>query len=100
MKSKGNKVKKPIKLKHCIVHVKFESKQDLENLELIKKLTGANVATKAVNEALLNYPQLVKKSDSLNTELMKVNREFENQSYKFDTVKRAFAIINETEIKP
>lgn len=95
MKKVGSKPK-PKKIKFCVVHLKFSEPNDIKNLEVIKKLTGTSVATKAVNEALLNYPMYVKKSDALNDELMKVNRDFEQQQIKLDTVKRAFAIINDT----
>jgi hypothetical protein len=91
------KKKEPVKPKHCIVHLKFENKNELENLEQIKKLTGMTVGTKAVAEALANYPQVSKRADALNSELQKVNRDYEQLANKFDTVKRAFRIVNEDE---
>lgn len=91
------KKKEPVKPKHCIVHLKFENKNELENLEQIKKLTGMTVGTKAVAEALANYPQVSKRADALNSELQKVNRDYEQLENKFDIVKRAFRIVNEDE---
>jgi len=97
-KANNNKSKKePAKPKHCIVHLKFENKNELENLEQIKKLTGMTVGTKAVADALANYPQVSKRADALNSELQKVNRDYEQLANKFDTVKRAFRIVNEDE---
>ena len=97
---KANSIKKKkqtAKPKHFIVHLKFENKNELDNLEQIKKLTGMSVGTKAIAEALVNYPNVSKRADALNSELQKINREFESMQMKFDTVKRAFKIINETE---
>jgi len=91
------KKKEPVKPKHCIVHLKFENKNELENLEQIKKLTGMTVGTKAVAEALANYPQVSKRADALNSELQKVNRDYEQLANKFDAVQRGFKILIETD---
>jgi hypothetical protein len=92
--------KKPAKPKHTWIHLKYETADELEFLENIKKLTGIKVGTKAVQEALINYPKLVKRSDGLNHELIKVNREHEQLTNKMEAIRRAFSFINDTDQKP
>ena len=88
MKSKGTKIKK------AVVHVILTEKKQLDNFDVVKKLVGTNVGTKAIEEVLVNYPQLVKKADALNFELQKLNREHEVLLMKVEQIKRGFDAVN------
>jgi len=89
--------KKPVKLEPQWIKLKLIQPKEIEVLETIKKLTKEKTASKAVYEALVNYPQISKRADGLNAELQKVSRDYEQLSMKFDTVKRAFKIIGAEE---
>ncbi len=62
--------------KHTI-HLVFETPEDFILLNEIKKLTGYGVSKKAIIDALRQFPHFVKKSDFLNDEYIKINRELE-----------------------
>ena len=87
MRAKTRKQPKP---EPALVKCKFETSHELQVLESIKKITGEKTGTKAVMEALQNYPNLVKKADALNTELIKVNREHESLQLKVENIKNSF----------
>lgn len=91
------KKKVPVKPKATWIKILLTEQKEIDTLELIKKLTRMNVTSKAVYEALVNYPNVCKRADGLNDELQKVNREYEQINNKFETVQRAFKIINGVE---
>lgn len=96
MKKTTNK-KKPVKLEPQWIKIQLKEQKEIQLLETIKHLTKEKTASKAVYEALENYPQISKRADGLNYELQKVNREYEQLSMKFATVQRAFKLINEVD---
>lgn len=94
MRKTTNK-KKPVKLEPQWIKIQLKEPKEIQLLETIKNLTKEKTASKAVYEALENYPNVCKRADGLNAELQKVNREYEQLSMKFGTVQRAFKIVNE-----
>jgi hypothetical protein len=97
MKKDTSKRKKtiPVKPKPTWIKIELTEQSEIEKLEEIKRITKMTVTSKAVWEALLNYPKVLKRADGLNDELMKVNREHEQVINKFETVQRAFSIVME-----
>lgn len=93
MKSTKGKAKQPPPPEPVLVKMYFESRQEIELLEKIKSLTNQKAGTKAIMEALINYPNVSKRADALNDELRKVNREYETLENKWDTVKRGLSLI-------
>lgn len=90
MKKQSNKAKKPTKPEPALVKINFTTNEELKLLDTIKKITKEKTGTKAVMEALQNFPNVVIKADALNTELIKVNREHESLQLKVENIKNSF----------
>lgn len=90
MKKQSNKAKKPTKPEPALVKINFTTNEELKLLDTIKKITKEKTGTKAVMEALQNFPNVVIKADALNVELIKVNRDYENLQLTVENIKRSF----------
>lgn len=96
-KGKGKQPAKPVQ---TLVKFFLTEKHDIDALNEVKKISRTEVSSKAVIEALHNYPKLVKRADGLNSELQKINRDHEQVVRDMETVRRAFNIIIGTAPKP